>query len=99
LRHYWAIRAAVAVGFGLAMTGTGNAASLEKELAGLILDHPNITAAIKTVQSSRKEVARIKSEFLPTITATADIGQELVDSPAVRAAAEDGKIPVTRRRP
>jgi len=74
------------------MTGASGAASLEKELAGLVLDHPNIAAAIKTVQSSRKEISRIQSEYLPTITATADVGQELVDSPAVRAAAEDGKI-------
>ena len=44
--------------FGLSAAGPVSAASLEEELAGLLLDHPNISAADKTVEASRQEVIR-----------------------------------------
>ncbi len=72
--------------------GSVAAASLEKELAGLLLDHPNINAAAKALESSRKEIGKARATFFPIVSATADIGQELVDSPGVRAAAADGKL-------
>ncbi len=60
------------------------AASLEKELAGLMLDHPNIRAAYKTVESLRQGIERAKSDYYPQISATADVGAEFIDSPAER---------------
>ena len=60
------------------------AASLEKELAGLMLDHPNIRAAYKTVESLRQGIERAKSDYYPQISATADVGMERIDSPAER---------------
>ena len=70
--------------FLLAVPAESGAVSLEKELAGLLLDHPNIRAAAKTVESSRQEVRRALSDYYPKISASADVGQEVIDSPAER---------------
>ena len=48
----------------LGTVGNSYAASLEKELAGLLLDHPNIRAAEKGVEALRQEVKRIEPETL-----------------------------------
>ncbi|MFQ5763676.1 MAG: TolC family protein, partial [Rhodospirillales bacterium] len=69
---------------GLGVVGAASAASLEQELAVLLLDHPNIRAAYKTVESSRQEVKRTLSGFYPQLTGTSEIGQEVIDSPAER---------------
>ena len=69
---------------GLLAAGPAFTASLEQELAGLLLDHPNIRAADKTVEASRQEIKRAKSDFYPQINATADVGMERIDSPAER---------------
>jgi outer membrane protein TolC len=60
------------------------AASLEEELAGLLLDHPNIRAAYKTVESSRQGISQAKSAYYPQISVSADVGQEVIDSPSER---------------
>lgn len=69
---------------GLGVVGAASAASLEQELAALLLDHPNIRAAYKTVESSRQEIKRTLSGFYPQVTGTTEIGQEVIDSPAER---------------
>ncbi|MDA0305035.1 MAG: TolC family outer membrane protein [Proteobacteria bacterium] len=74
-------------GLATALAGGGSsyADTLEKELAGLLLDHPNIHAAEKGVEASRQEVKRSSSDFYPKVSVSANVGQEVIDSPSERA--------------
>ena len=54
------------------------ASSLEEELAALLLDHPNIRAAYKTVESSRQGIAHAKSAYYPQVSISGDIAQEVI---------------------
>ncbi|MEE8213114.1 MAG: TolC family protein, partial [Alphaproteobacteria bacterium] len=87
----------VAGALSFATAGPVFAASLEEVLAALILDHPNIRAAYKTVESSREEIKRTTSDFYPQVSITGDVTQEVIDSPAERQAG-DGQLgkPSTR---
>ncbi len=69
---------------GLAGVLPASAASLEEELAGLLQDHPNIRAAYKTVESTRQGIKHAKSAYYPQISVSADIAQEVINSPAER---------------
>ncbi|MDA1091201.1 MAG: TolC family protein [Proteobacteria bacterium] len=60
------------------------ASTLEEELATLLLDHPNIRAAYKTVESSRQGIALAKSAFYPIISISGDVSHEVIDSPSER---------------
>jgi adhesin transport system outer membrane protein len=53
-------------------------------LAGLLQDHPNIRAAYKTVESTRQGIKHAKSAYYPQISVSADIAQEVINSPAER---------------
>ncbi len=75
------------------------AASLEKELAGLMLDHPNIRAAYKTVESLRQGIERAKADYYPQISATADVGSERIDSPAERNQGDGQEGEISSRTP
>ncbi|MCH8237841.1 MAG: TolC family protein [Proteobacteria bacterium] len=70
--------------FLFAVPAESGAASLEQELAVLLLDHPNIRAAAKTVESSRQEIRRAMSDYYPRISVSASVGQEVINSPAER---------------
>ena len=70
--------------FGLSAATPVLAASLEEELAGLLLDHPSIRAAYKTVESSRQGIKHAKSAYYPQISVSADVGQEVINSPSER---------------
>ncbi len=59
-------------------------AALESELAGLILDHPQIRAAEKTLEAQRKGIGIANAGFFPSISTTSETGHELVDSPGTR---------------
>jgi len=74
-----------------------NAATLEEELAALLLDHPNIRAADKTVEAQQQEVNRSKSNYYPQATLTTETGLEAIDSPSERSQGDgqEGK-PSTR---
>ncbi len=85
--------------FGLSAAGPVSAATLEEELAGLLLDHPNIRAADKTVEASRQEVKRAKSDFYPRISATADIAMERIDSPSERSQGDGQEGEISSRTP
>jgi len=61
-----------------------SAATLEEELAGLLQDHPNIRAAYKTVESTRQGIKHAKSAYYPLISVSADVAQEVINSPAER---------------
>ncbi|MBT3660221.1 MAG: TolC family protein [Rhodospirillaceae bacterium] len=64
------------------------AAPLNNELAGLLLDHPQIRAAAKTLEASRNGVGQAAAGYFPTVSATAETGHELVDSPAERSSTD-----------
>jgi len=61
-----------------------SAAQLESELANLLYDHPQIRSALKSVESARKEISKTKAGYYPTVSATAETGHQLIDSPAER---------------
>ena len=67
----------------LGMTGA-HSASLETELAGLLLDHPQNKAAAKILEAQRREIDIAKADYLPTVTTTSEAAQEIVDSPGTR---------------
>jgi len=64
------------------------AGSLNSELAGLLIDHPQIRAASKNLEASRKGISSAAAAYFPTVTATAEAGHELVDSPGERTSTD-----------
>jgi len=66
------------------ISSAAHAATLEAELAGLILDHPQIRAAAKTLEAQRKGIDIANAGYLPTVSTTSESGQELIDSPGTR---------------
>ena len=79
------------------LSGTGSAQTLEEELAGVLVDNPQILAAEKTIQSTTKEIDKALAGYLPTLQVTAEYGPEWVDSPAERNR-RDGNISERSRR-
>ena len=73
------IAAAVA---GLSTHAAGN--PLEIELTGLVNNHPQIKAAEKSLQSSRKGVDAAVADFYPVVSVTGDTGYENINSPSTR---------------
>ncbi len=63
---------------------------MEIELTGLLVKHPQIRAAEKSLQSSRQGVGVAIADFYPSVTLTGDMGYENISSPSTRAANEDG---------
>lgn len=80
---------------GLTALGPANATAsqLEKELVGLLYNHPQIRSAMKTLEAADKEISKTKASYYPTVAATAETGHQLIDSPAERNAGngQDGK--------
>lgn len=74
----------VVAGVAFFVAPSVSAQSLESELGGLMVDHPQIRAALKAVESTGLEINKIRAGLLPTVTATADIGPEIIDSPTQR---------------
>ena len=74
----------VTAAFLFAAPVESGAASLEQELGALLLDHPSIRAAAKTVEASRQEIRRVKSDYLPQISVSSEVAAEVIDSPAER---------------
>ncbi len=80
------------VGVGLLAAGTSFANSLEEELATLLIDHPQIKAGKKTVESSRQEISKSWAGYLPKVSSTSNMGPEYIDSPGERARQQDNKV-------
>ena len=59
----------------------------------MLLDHPNIRAAYKTVESSRQGIANAKSAYYLQVSISGEIAQEVIDSPSERQQGDgqDGK--------
>ncbi len=79
--------------------GGASGASLRSELAGLLLDHPQIRGANKTLEAAGKEVGKANANFFPTVSFTAEAGHELIDSPAVRSTYADNEGKISSRSP
>lgn len=67
-----------------------HAQTIEQMLSTLTLNHPQVRSAIKSVASSRQEIKKAASGFLPTVNIASDFGPETIDSPTTRSA-NDGK--------
>ncbi|MEX2450500.1 MAG: TolC family outer membrane protein [Rhodospirillales bacterium] len=70
----------------LLFAGASHARSLEEELSFLLSDNPQIQAQVKRVEAAHADINRNKAAFLPSVTATANAGPEIIDSPGERAA-------------
>jgi len=90
LPHGWPV---VAIAGTLIWSGFATAGTLEEELAGLVLDHPQIRSAAKNQEAQRKGISIATANYYPTISTTTETSQELVDSPGRRNATdgEEGK--------
>ena len=78
-------------GLSLSITTTTWAASLNEELLGLLQSHPGVLAAEKSVISADEEIKRSKARYYPRVDLSADMGPEVIDSPAERAAEDEDK--------
>ncbi len=81
-----------AVGVGLLTAGTSLADSLEEELATLLIDHPQIKAGQKTVESRRQEISKSWAGYFPTLSSTGKIGPQYIDSPGERTRLPNHKV-------
>lgn len=75
------------------------AAALESELLQLLYDHPQIRSAMKSLESARKEVSKTKASYYPTVSASAETGQQLIDSPAERSSTDGQEGKESSRTP
>ncbi len=84
--------ALVAVFGALAIAASGASAKpLEEELNYILIDHPNIKAGYKIIESSRQDIAKARAGYFPTVTASGSGGPEYIDSPAERARRANAK--------
>ena len=67
-----------------------HAQTIEQMLSTLTLNHPQVRSAFKSVASSKQEIKKAASGFLPTVNIASDFGPETIDSPTTRSA-NDGK--------
>ena len=58
--------------------------TLESELAGLLLDHPQIKSSQKALESSRALIRQALAQFLPQVSLSSSIGPEVTDGPEQR---------------
>ena len=75
----------ISVGIGVFWTGQVTAGTLEEELAGLILDHPQIRSAIKNQEAQRQGIGIAAANYFPTVSATTETSHEVIDSPGTRS--------------
>ena len=86
------IRVGAAVGtfVSFLFSSFSHAQTIEQMLSTLTLNHPQVRSAIKSVASSKQEIKKAASGFLPTVNIASDFGPETIDSPTTRSA-NDGK--------
>lgn len=75
----------IAAGVLLFWGGGARANPLEKELASILVDHPQIQGAIKNIEAARFGIDRARGPMFPKIAVVGDTGPEIVDSPSTRA--------------
>ena len=74
--------------------GQARAQSLQDEVAQLLSSHPQIQAARQNIAASEEGINVAFAGYLPTVSAFADFGYELIDNPG-RTAAEPDQGPFT----
>lgn len=79
---------AAALSIAAAWPADAAAEALEQELATLLIEHPQIRGAEKTLQASEQTIAIARAAYLPQVTLTGDYGPELIDSPPTRQAGD-----------
>ena len=86
------IRVCAAVGTfaSLLLSSFSHAQTIEQMLSTLTHNHPQVRSAIKSVASSKQEIKKAASGFLPTVNIASDFGPETIDSPTTRSS-NDGK--------
>ncbi|MCC7016016.1 MAG: TolC family protein [Rhodospirillales bacterium] len=68
----------------LLLAGGASANPLEKELASILVDHPQIQGAMKNIEAARHGVDRARAPMFPKLSVAGDTGPEYVDSPGTR---------------
>lgn len=79
------IRFLVLAGVALAWGATASAQSLERELGTILVDHPQIQGAMKSIEAARAGINRARGPMFPKINAVGDSGPEKVDTPSTRS--------------
>ncbi|MFP6691158.1 MAG: TolC family outer membrane protein, partial [Alphaproteobacteria bacterium] len=74
--------------------GQARAQSLQDEVAQLLTSHPQIQAARQNIAASEEGINVAFAGYLPTVSAFADFGYELIDNPG-RTTAEPDQGPFT----
>ena len=69
----------------LAWPGSGYAGPLERELASILVDHPQIQGAMKNIEAARHGISRARAPMFPRLSVQGDSGPEIVDSPGTRS--------------
>ena len=70
---------AVMTGSCLFAPGLASAFSLETALGYLLIEHPNISAAEKTLESTRLGIDQASARLLPTVSLATDAGPQHID--------------------
>ncbi len=84
----------VLAGLMLAWNAGVAAQTLERELGTILVDHPQVQGAMKTIEAARYGINRARGPMFPKINVTGDSGPEIVDTPTTRAS--DSGSDVTR---
>jgi len=58
---------------------------LERELAAILADHPQIQGAMKSIEAARYGIKRAQGPMLPKVNTIGDVGPEFVNNPSTRA--------------
>ncbi len=81
---YRRLAASLLAGACLFAPGPALALPLETALGYLLIEHPNISAAEKTLESTKLGINQASAGLLPTISLATDAGPQFIDSPAVK---------------
>ncbi len=88
--------AAAVLATALFWTVGAGAVPLEKELASILVDHPQIQGAMKNIEAARHGVGRARAPMFPRLTVNGDSGPEITDSVAARQSESGNEIVRTR---
>ena len=80
---HWRFVTALLAGSSLFAPGLANALPLETALGYLLIEHPSISAAEKSLESSRLGINVASAGLLPTVSLATDAGPQLINTPTV----------------
>lgn len=85
-------RIVLGIAAGWLWSASADANPLERELASILTEHPQIQGAIKNIEAARHGIERARGPMFPRITVTGDSGPEVVDSPSTRATESGSEV-------